>query len=135
MNDVNTLIISNMHTARTHGWRADKGPNPANDSGFSATGCRILLLPDQVEETTASGIVLPKTSQNKMEMETDTAVVVEIGHDAWFDKSTDYCNIGDRVLIGKYTGILRKSPTNGKTYRFVQDTDIISPVSSPKETP
>ena len=56
------------------------------------------------------------------------ATVVEIGQDCWFDKSTDYCAVGDKVLVGQYTGKFHKSLLDGKEYRFVNDTDIITPV-------
>lgn len=121
-------MTSNLERG-TLGWRAEKGPQPGNTSGFRAVGHRILLSPDVVEEVTASGIVLP---QKAVKAERDIAVVatvVEIGHDCWMDKSTDYCQVGDRVLVGQYTGKFHESPADGKIYRFVQDLDIISPLN------
>ena len=112
----------------SRGWRASKGPQPANLSGFAATGHRLLLLPDNVEETTASGIVLPTKA---VQAEKNTAVwatVIEIGHDAWSDKSTDYCDVGDRVLVGQYAGKFHVSPLDNKEYRFINDLDIITPL-------
>lgn len=110
------------------GWRAQKGPNPDNKSGFRAVGHRILLSPDVIEEKTASGIVLPAKAVSKEKDLAVMATVIEIGHDCWTDKSTDYCQVGDRVLIGQYTGKFHESPVDGKTYRFVQDLDVISPI-------
>lgn len=116
-------------TRNTQGWRADKGPQASNKSGFRATGHRILLMSDVVEETTSSGIVLPKKAVKAEQDMAVTAIVVEIGWDAWADKSTDYCQVGDRVLLGQYTGKFHESPVDGKIYRFVNDLDIISPVN------
>lgn len=111
------------------GWRtARKGPNPANTSGFRATGHRVLLLPDEVEKTTASGIILAQKTVNAEEQIAVVCTVLEIGPDAWDNKSTDYCEVGDRVLIGQYVGKFHTSPIDGKRYRFVQDLDIISPL-------
>lgn len=115
-------------TVGTFGWRAQKGPNPDNKSGFRAVGHRILLSPDVIEEKTASGIVLPAKAVSKEKDLAVMATVIEIGHDCWTDKSTDYCQVGDRVLIGQYTGKFHESPVDGKTYRFVQDLDVISPI-------
>lgn len=109
-------------------WRADKGPNAGNTSGFFATGHRVLLLEDIVEETTSSGIVLPKKAVAAEENLAVEATVVEIGHDCWADKSTDYCQVGDRVLIGQYAGKFSVSKHDGKRYRFINDLDIISPI-------
>lgn len=111
---------------RIVGWRAAKGPSQSNPSGFSALGHRVLLLPDPVEETTASGIILQTQTVEASRNLGVWATVLEIGHEAWKDQSTDFCQVGDRVLVGQYTGIFRESPVDGKIYRFVNDLDIIS---------
>jgi co-chaperonin GroES (HSP10) len=111
-----------------HGWRTAKGYSAANTSGFRATGHRLLLVGEQVEETTAGGLIIPKRTAEATRDLSVMAIVVEIGQDCWFDKSTDYCAVGDRVLVGQYTGKFHKSLKDGKEYRFVNDTDIISPV-------
>lgn len=110
------------------GWRATKGPQPQNLSGFRATGHRVLLLEDVVETTTAGGIVLPTKAVVAEENLAVQATVVEIGHDCWADKSTDYCEVGDRVLLGQYAGKFSVSELDGKRYRFLNDLDIISPI-------
>lgn len=111
------------------GWRAAlKGPNPENKSGFRATGHRILLIPEVVEKKSTGGIVLVEKTVNAEEQIAVIATVLEIGPDAWSDKSTDYCQVGDRVLIGQYVGKFHTSPIDGKKYRFVADLDIISPI-------
>src|SRR5512135_1638926 len=108
------------------GWRAHKGPQEGNTSGFEATGHRLLLIGEQVEETTESGLVLMRKTAEAERNLSVVATVVEIGHDAWSDKSTDYCDVGDKVLIGQYVGKFHMSPLDGKEYRFVNDLDIIS---------
>lgn len=114
------------------GWRAEKGPQESNKSGFRACGHRVLLSPDEIEEKSEGGIVLVKKTVVAEENMAVIATVIEIGHDCWSDKSTDYCQVGDRVLVGLYTGKFHISPVDGKRYRFVMDTDVISPL--PKET-
>ena len=110
-------------------WRtSNKGPNPANNSGFRATGHRILLITEEVEEVTSGGIVLVAKTVVAEANRAQVCTVLEIGPDAWADKSTDYCELGDRVLIGQYVGKMHESPVDGKTYRFVSDLDIISPL-------
>jgi len=114
----------------TLGWRGPKGPHRENRSGFRATGHRILLLSDPVEEKTSGGIILQAKTVQAEENLSVWATVVEVGHDAWADKSTDYCQVGDRVLIGQYTGKFHDSPVDKKRYRFVNDLDIITPLVS-----
>lgn len=116
------------------GWRARKGHNPANTSGFRATGHRLLLLPDPVEETTAGGIILQTRTVDAEKNIAVWATVVEIGHDCWIDKSTDYCQVGDRVLVGQYAGKFHTSPLDGKEYRFLNDLDVITPLCKGPET-
>ena len=115
----------------SYGWRAVKGPQESNTSGFRAVGHRVLLSPQEVEKKTASGIVLVDKTVNAEENMAVICTVLEIGHDCWSDKSTDYCQVGDRVLVGMYCGKFHVSPVDGKKYRFVMDTDVISPL--PKE--
>jgi co-chaperonin GroES (HSP10) len=110
------------------GWRAAKGPQASNKSGFRATGHRVLLLGDAVEERTASGIVLQRKTVDAEKNLAVWATVVEIGHDCWADKRADYCQVGDRVLVGQYAGKFHTSPVDGKEYRFINDLDIITPL-------
>ncbi len=120
-----TQLVTNP-TKGHHGWRGAKGAAQTNHSGFRATGHRVLLLCDTVEEVTASGIVLPTKAVDAEKNKSVWATVVEIGPDAWSDKCADFCEVGDRVLVGLYTGIFRDGPHDGKQYRFVNDLDIIS---------
>lgn len=124
--------MSDLTLERQKGWRADKGPQAANKSGFRATGHRLLLLGQQTEEyeTSAGGIVLPQKTQEKEQQHQVWATVIEIGHDAWCDKSTDFCAVGDKVLVGQYTGKFHTSPLDGKTYRFIQDLDVLTPLAT-----
>lgn len=111
---------------RQKGWRAVKGPQESNTSGLRAVGHRLLLIGEQVEEYSSGGIALVKKTAEQNRDHSVVATVVEIGFDAWFDKSTDYCAVGDKVLVGQYTGKFQTSPIDGKEYRFIMDTDVIS---------
>lgn len=117
-----------LPTKGEHGFRAVKGYQESNKSGFRATGHRLLLIGQQVEEKTESGIVIQRKTAEATRDLSIVATVVEIGHDCWFDKSTDYCQVGDKVLVGQYTGKFHKSHLDGLEYRFINDTDIISTV-------
>lgn len=110
------------------GWRASKGPQESNKSGFRATGHRLLLIGEVVEETTESGIILQRKTLEAEKNLSVWATVVEIGHDCWSDKSTDFCEVGDKVLVGQYAGKFHVSPVDGKEYRFLMDLDVITPL-------
>ena len=112
---------------RYEGWRSQrKGPNPENKSGLHITGHRIILEPEGGEKMTGGGIVIPDSQAEKNEAGSVLATVLEIGTECWSDKGTDYCEVGDRVLIGKYAGKLEKSPKDGRKYKFINDLDIIA---------
>jgi len=95
------------------GWKAKKGYQSENKSGFRATGHRLLLLCEEVETKTESGIVLTSKTIDQNKNANVTATVIEIGHDAWSDKSTDYCDVGDKILIGQYVGKFHTSHIDG----------------------
>lgn len=125
MNDLNANTIPEGYP----GWRTFKGPVSANKSGFRATGHRVLLVADAIETTSAGGIVLVAKTVDAEKNYAVEATVVEIGPDAWADKSTDFCKVGDRVLIGQYVGKFHTSPVDKREYRFVNDLDIITPLA------
>lgn len=110
------------------GWKAKKGYQSENKSGFRATGHRLLLLCEEVETKTESGIVLTSKTIDQNKNANVTATVIEIGHDAWSDKSTDYCDVGDKILIGQYVGKFHTSHIDGREYRFIADLDVITPM-------
>ena len=122
------MSTDNTVTPGSYGWRAAKGPQPGNRSGFRATGHRLLLLADPVEQKTESGIILQAKTVDAERNLAVWATVIEIGPDCWADKSTDYCQVGDRVLVGQYAGKFHTSPVDGKEYRFINDLDIITPL-------
>ena len=65
------------------------------------TAAVILCVAEVVEETTVGGIVLLEKTRQAEKSLSVYVTVVEIGHDAWSDKSTDYCEVGDKVLVGQ----------------------------------
>jgi len=111
---------------RVQGWRASKGHNPDNKSGINIVGHRILLKPEGGEKITEAGIVIPDQAAEKSETNSVWAEVLEIGTECYTDKLTDYCDVGDRVLVGKYAGKFEVSPVDGKRYRILNDLDVIA---------
>lgn len=115
-------------TDRSTGWRCYKGPHSGNTSGLRAVGHKLLLLDKQVETQSAGGIVFaPKTIDKERNANT-VATVIEVGHDCFSDKGTDFCEVGDKVLIGQYVGKFHTSEKDGKTYRLITDLDVLSTI-------
>ena len=112
-------------------WRTFKGPHPGNTSGFRACGHNLLLLPEQIQETSAGGIVFITKTQEAEKNHQVWATIVEIGPGCWDDQAHDFAEVGDKVLIGQYVGKFHKSEVDGLEYRFIKDMDVITPLVNP----
>jgi co-chaperonin GroES (HSP10) len=100
-----------------------------NLSGITPCGPRLLILPDQVEELSAGGIVLMTASTEKMEALAQTyGLVVAMGATCYHDQPVPYCAVGDRVAFAKYSGLLNTGK-DGKKYLIISDLDIVSIVA------
>lgn len=115
-------------TARGAGWRGPKGPQPENLSGLRACGHRVLLSTEEIAEKSEGGIIFVAKTVDKEKNASVTCTVVEVGLDCWLDKQADYCQVGDKVLVGQYTGKFQTSHVDGKEYRIVSDLDVISTI-------
>ena len=87
---------------------------------------RILLKLDDVEEVTASGIIITKELVEKERKAVEIGTIVAIGETAFKDYggSPNTVSIGDRVIIAKYSGKEVKDLDETK-YVVVNDEDIL----------
>ncbi len=99
-----------------------------NKSGIKPLGNKVLVLPDQIRDKTAAGvIVIPESQRAREEMAQIEGVVVEIGKTAWKDHGdgSPWCKPGDRIHFAKYAGVFVKGD-DGNTYRVINDEDVVS---------
>lgn len=97
-----------------------------NDSGIYPVGVSVLVLPDPVEQTTESGIVLSTHEQHgREEMGQTDGIVIAIAENAYFDENKPRCEVGDRVIMAKYAGMVRIG-LDGLTYRLIKDDDVVA---------
>lgn len=97
-----------------------------NTSGIHPKGHRVLILPDEVEETTASGIVLAVGLERDRERLAQLkGTIVEIGDSAWLDQPSPWAKEGDHVIFGKYSGLFYKG-ADDKEYRIINDLDVVA---------
>ncbi|ETP73633.1 molecular chaperone GroES [Oribacterium sp. C9] len=84
---------------------------------------RVVLEKEKMEETTASGIVLP--GQNDKE-KPGQAVVVAVGPGGVVDGKdiTMQVKVGDHVLFSKYAG--SEVEIDGQKYTVVKQNDILA---------
>ena len=84
---------------------------------------RVVVMPEDAEEVTASGIILPDTAQEKPQM----GKIVAAGP----GKVSDNGNVvkmtlqaGDKVLYGKYSGT--EITLEGTDYVIMRESDILA---------
>ena len=89
-------------------------------------GQRVLVKRTDAEETTAGGIVLPDSAQEKPQ----EAEVVSLGTGGKDDNGNDIeftVKVGDKVLISKYGGTEVK--VDGEDMMILSESDILGIVS------
>ena len=92
-----------------------------NASGIHPRGWRVLLKPLEVEEKTASGIIIStKENSDREQMANTTGEVIEVG-----EGCNGWCKAGDRIVHAKYAGLIYLGK-DGVTYRIVNDEDIVA---------
>ena len=79
---------------------------------------RVLVEPSEAETTTATGIIIPDTAQEKPQKGT----IVATGDGKKDEPLT--VKVGDTVLYGKYSGTELKY--EGKDYMIMRESDILA---------
>ena len=80
----------------------------------------VLLKATEAEETTSSGIILATTSKEK------PAIYEVVAAGEGTKDVTMNVKVGDKVVVGKYTGSEIK--LDGVEYKFVKQDDILAVV-------
>ncbi len=92
--------------------------------GIQPVGHIILVRPDEIVKTTASGIVITTdTHLQREEMAQTEGQVIALGSTAYSDQIIPWCKPGDRVLFAKYAGTYCKG-SDGLVYRLINDLDV-----------
>ncbi len=83
---------------------------------------RVVVKPIEAEETTKSGIILAASAQEKPEI----AEIIAVGPGGVVEgkEVAMYVNVGDRVIIGKYSGTEVK--LDNEEYTIVKQSDILA---------
>lgn len=79
---------------------------------------RVIVEPSAAETTTASGIIIPDTAQEKPQEGT----IVAVGNGKKDEPMT--VKVGDKVLYGKYGGTEIKH--DGTDYLIMRESDIFA---------
>ena len=69
----------------------------SNKSGINPAGHRILILPREIQEKTASGIIISTDSMREREqMSNTTGVVLAMGDTCYEERTNPWCKVGDK---------------------------------------
>jgi chaperonin GroES len=86
---------------------------------------RLVVEPNEAEDVTAGGIVLPDAAKEKPQRGT----VVAVGPGKLLD-SGDRCTlsvaVGDEVIYGKYSGT--EIEVNGREVKILRESDVLAKV-------
>ena len=84
---------------------------------------RVVVMPEEVDETTASGIILPDTAKEKPQM----GQIVAAGPGKISDNGNTVemtLKAGDKVLYGKYSGT--EITLNNDEVLIMRESDILA---------
>ncbi len=112
---------------------ADMFHSMSNPSGLSPLEFNVVVRLDKAEEKTAGGIYLPATAQDRDKFECEEGDLVAVSPFAFsyadWPEGARMPQIGDRVLISRFAGVLRER--GGRDYRIVKDKDIVAVIETP----
>ena len=83
---------------------------------------RVIIEPDEINNTSKGGIVLPQTAQDRPQ--TGKVVAVGSGKDLENNEVGMQVRVGDTVIFNKYTGAEVKF--EDKNYIILRQIDIIA---------
>jgi len=89
---------------------------------------RIVVKPNEAEQTTASGLVIPDTAKEKPQQ----GEVLAVGPGRWSDDKGAHAaldiKVGDTVLYSKYGGTEIK--VDGEDLLVLRESDVLAKVES-----
>ena len=102
-----------------------------NTSGINPVGHRLLVLPEEVEEVTQSGIIVTVGNQKDREQLAQIrGTVVAMGTTAYADQKDPWCQVGDFVIVRPNAGTRLK--IQGREFRLINDDSVESVVQDPR---
>ncbi len=102
-----------------------------NKSGIQPLEYKVLILPDDIEQTTTGGIIVPASLHEQHEWAQVRGTLVAMGSLAFTHRMEeplpDKPPVGAKVYFAKYQGILVPG-SDGKEYRLCNDKDVAAVV-------
>jgi chaperonin GroES len=92
---------------------------------FRVCTYRVLVKIKPVEEVTKSGIYIPQTAKERMELAAVEGTIIDMGPQAFraFGDGQLQANVGDEVKFAKFCGA--DFDEDGVKYRIMNDEDVL----------
>ena len=97
-------------------------------------GWRILVKPQEAQEKSKGGVLLPDDFKDVSKYASVIAQVVAMGDDCYADAvkfAHPWCKVGDWIMIAKHTGWRFK--VNGEDYKIINDDEVVGTVDDPSK--
>ena len=97
------------------------------------TGHHVLIAPDEVEETTESGIIVTvnQDSINREQAATTRGHIIAVGPTAWLDAGLNqgkgpWAKVGDYVYYTRHVSKTITDKESGKDYFLLTDDNVLA---------
>jgi chaperonin GroES len=95
-----------------------------NDVKITPLGKRVVVKPEEVEETTSGGLIIPPTAQDNDKSE--VGIVVKLGTgEADFEFSVE---VGNKVFFKKYSPDTLEM--DGEVYYILSEEDVLAVINN-----
>ena len=94
-----------------------------NESGIVPVDTKILIKPEEIEERTEGGIILPQQAKEKDQWAQQKGILIALGGTAFESWKGRLPVVGETVYYTKYAGC-GVDGNDGAKYRICQDEDI-----------
>lgn len=91
-----------------------------------ARGYRVIIELPPIEKVTQGGIILRESVLDREEITCTTGTIVDIGEFAYREFPVAWYKVGETVIFAEHSGRLWKDSETGKSYRIVNDLDILA---------
>lgn len=107
-----------------------------DESGIEPLEYNVLIKPDNVDQTTKGGIIIPDETLDRNKQAQMTGILIAIGPLAFQYIDIENSRIpqtGERVAFGRYSGHTLKG-SDGIEYRILKDGDLTAVVKHANAT-
>jgi chaperonin GroES len=100
-----------------------------NDTGITPVEFKVLVRVIESEERTKGGIFIPQDVKERHDMAQTEGILLAVGGNAFEDWKGRVPQVGDRVMIAKYAGLVKRDKDGRELLRVCNDKDLSAVLS------